>query len=73
MAETTTIKEINEKLKELYLKVVSEPNGNYFKRGFIKCPDCDEEILMVPTLKKMSEAIENHVKIHKELPARIRC
>jgi hypothetical protein len=68
MAETTTIKEINDKLRELYLKVVSEPNDSYFKRGFIRCPECGEEILMVPTLHKMSEAIENHVKLHKELP-----
>jgi hypothetical protein len=67
LAETTTIKEINARLKELYLKVVSEPNGACLKKGFIKCPECGEEILMIPTLRKMSEAIEVHVKIHKDL------
>ncbi len=62
------VKEIFENnLEEMYLKVVSEPNNNYPKRGFIKCPDCGDEILMIPTLKTMNQAIENHIKIHKEL------
>jgi hypothetical protein len=70
MAETeTTLKEINQKLTELYQKVVTQPNNAYPKRGYIRCPECGEEILMLPALRKMSEAIENHVKIHKELPA----
>jgi hypothetical protein len=54
-------------LEEMYLKVVSEPNDNYQKRGFIKCPRCGDEILMTPTLKTMNQAIENHVRIHKEV------
>ena len=53
-------------LKKMYLKVVARPNCSYFKRAFIKCPECGEEILMIPTLSKMSEAIENHVKMHKD-------
>jgi hypothetical protein len=62
-----TISEENEiKLKEMYLKVVSEPNQDCFKKGFIKCPECSEEILMIPSLRAMNDAIENHVKIHKE-------
>jgi hypothetical protein len=63
----TTLKEINDNLKELYQKVVTQPNSGYLKKGFIRCPECGEEILMLPALRKMSEAIENHVKIHKEL------
>ncbi len=34
----------------------------------IRCPECGEPILMVPTLGKMIEAIENHISIHKKLP-----
>jgi hypothetical protein len=31
----------------------------------IICPDCGQEILMVPTLTKMVEAIKNHVSTHR--------
>ena len=55
----------NESLSEMYTKVVSEANIFQHKKGFIKCSQCGEEILMIPTLRKMNEAIENHVKIHK--------
>jgi len=55
-----------EKLKQLYAKVVEEPNQHLPKKGFIKCPECGEEILMIPTLRAMNEAIENHVHIHRE-------
>ena len=34
----------------------------------IRCPECGEEILMVPTLGKMIEAIENHVSSHRRQP-----
>jgi hypothetical protein len=68
MAQTIAVNQISddENLKKMYLKVVTEPNGSYLKKGFIKCPECGEEILMIPTLRMMNEAIENHVKIHKE-------
>jgi hypothetical protein len=55
-----------EKLKLIYEKVVQEPNMNFVKKGFIKCPDCGEEILLIPTLKVMNQAIENHVWKHKD-------
>jgi hypothetical protein len=32
----------------------------------IRCPECGEEILMVPTLAKMIEAIENHINTHRK-------
>ncbi len=31
----------------------------------IRCPDCGEEIMMVPVLSEMIEAIENHISTHK--------
>jgi hypothetical protein len=34
----------------------------------IRCPECGEEILMVPTLGEMIEVIENHVELHKKHP-----
>ncbi len=55
-----------EKLKALYQKVVEEPKKVIPKKGFIKCPECGEEILMIPTLRVMNEAIENHVRLHKD-------
>jgi hypothetical protein len=53
-------------ITDLYAKAVEEPNKNSPKRGFVKCPECGEEILMVPTLRVMNQAIETHVQIHKE-------
>ncbi len=69
MAESATLKEINQKLKEMYLKVVAEANSGYSRKGYIRCSECGEEILMLPALRKMSEAIENHVKVHKNQPS----
>ncbi len=31
----------------------------------IRCPDCGEEIVMVPILSQMIEAIESHISTHK--------
>ena len=56
-----------EKLKRIYVKVVEVPNKDLCRRGFIKCPECGEEILMVPRLRMMSDAIEAHVQMHKEM------
>jgi hypothetical protein len=55
------------KIKLLYEKVIEAPNKDSpSKKGFIKCPICGEEILMIPTLRVMGEAIENHVHKHKQ-------
>lgn len=54
------------KLKSIFEKVIEEPNRNTMKKGLIACPECGEEILMIPTLRVMKEAIENHVHKHKE-------
>lgn len=56
----------NENLKQIYLRTIEEPNKDCSKRGFIRCPECGEEILMIPTLRVMNSAIENHVHVHKE-------
>jgi hypothetical protein len=67
MEKITTTKERqdDEKLKQIYDRVVA-PNKIYNKKGFIKCPDCSDEILITPTLKKMNEAIENHIELHRK-------
>ncbi len=67
MAEILIKETLQTNIEEMYQKVVTQPNDNYQKRGYIKCPQCGDHILMIPTLKAMSQAIENHVKIHKDL------
>jgi hypothetical protein len=32
---------------------------------YVICPDCGEQILMVPVLSQMIESIENHLSTHK--------
>ena len=32
---------------------------------YIRCPDCGEQIMMVPVLSQMIEAIENHISTHQ--------
>lgn len=54
------------RLREIYLKVVEEPNKCSYRKDCIKCPECGEEILMIPTLRVMNQAIENHIHRHKE-------
>ena len=55
-----------EMLKQLYQRVVEEPNKNPLKKACIRCPECGEEILVIPSLKAMGKAIEAHVTKHKE-------
>jgi len=56
----------DDNLRVLYERAVELPNKNAPLKGFIRCPECGEEILMIPTLRVMSEAIENHVRKHEE-------
>jgi hypothetical protein len=65
--EMTEVLHDEAKLKEIYEKVIAIPNKNSAHKGFIICPDCGEEILLIPTLRVMNEAIENHIQKHKEL------
>ena len=55
-----------EKVLEIYQRVVVEPNRNVVRRGYVCCPECGEEILLIPTLRVMGEAIENHIQKHRE-------
>ena len=55
-----------EKLKQIYERVVEAPNRQRARRGLIRCPECSQEILLIPSLKYMSKAIENHIQIHRE-------
>ena len=56
--------EHNEKSKESIHVIINQQ----FRMKCIRCPECGEEILMVPTLGKMIEAIENHVSSHRRQP-----
>ena len=39
---------------------------NWSNQRYIRCPDCGEQIPMVPVLSQMIEAIENHISTHKD-------
>jgi hypothetical protein len=39
---------------------------------YIRCPDCGEEIMMVPVLSQMIESIENHLATHKDQPEHLK-
>ncbi len=56
----------DETLKAIFKRVVEDANNPRDPKGCIMCPLCGERILMLPTLKVMHEAIENHVRKHKE-------
>ena len=38
---------------------------------YITCPDCGEQIMMVPVLGQMIEAIENHISTHNTNPGNV--
>jgi hypothetical protein len=65
--EVTQVVYEYEELQAIYQKSIEEPNKCITKKGFIKCPECGEEILMIPTLRVMHEAIERHISKHKEV------
>jgi len=56
--------ELNEKSHESSEIIVNKQS----RMKCIRCPECGEEILMVSTLGKMIEAIENHVSSHRRQP-----
>ena len=43
-------------------------NESNILNKFIRCPECGEEIMMVPTLTEMIGAIESHISNHREHP-----
>jgi DNA-directed RNA polymerase subunit RPC12/RpoP len=56
----------DETLRDIFKRVIEDPNSQYNSKGYVVCPVCGEKILMVPTLRVMHEAIEKHVLKHKE-------
>ncbi len=44
---------------------VNEENESFTR--YIRCPDCGEQIMMVPVLSEMIEIIENHIATHEHL------
>ena len=52
-------------------------NGGIFlfpsRMTCIRCPECGGEILMLPTLGKMVEAIENHISVHRTQQSNVTC
>jgi hypothetical protein len=57
-------KENVETLERMYTRVVCIKPAHDIR--YIICPECGQWILMIPALKAMNEAIENHVNLHKE-------
>jgi len=55
--------EMNEQSKENINQI-----NNQIPKKYIKCPECGEAILMVPTLAEMIESIEDHIVTHKKHP-----
>jgi len=43
-----------------------ENEENATEQRYIRCPDCGEQIAMVPDVTQMIEAIENHISTHKD-------
>ncbi|MCW4005652.1 MAG: hypothetical protein NWF04_03515 [Candidatus Bathyarchaeota archaeon] len=60
------VKYSEEKLRELHKRVVEDPNKTVLEKSRIVCPVCGKKILMIPTLRVMNVAIENHVGFHKK-------
>jgi hypothetical protein len=56
--------EDTETLERMYARVVCKQQTPEIR--YITCPECGQLILIIPTLRKMNEAIENHVNLHKE-------
>jgi hypothetical protein len=42
-----------------------QPQASWATPRYIRCPDCGEQIEMVPVLSQMIEAIEAHTATHK--------
>jgi DNA-directed RNA polymerase subunit RPC12/RpoP len=44
---------------------VGHEESTSHQNRYIRCPDCGEQIMMVPDVTQMIEAIENHISTHK--------
>ena len=59
--------EINNECNEHSKENINTINQELPKK-YIRCPECGEAILMVPTLNEMIASIENHIISHKNHP-----
>ncbi len=57
---------INAGYSEGYKEHITSISKGLSRLKCITCPECGENILMIPTLYKMVEAIENHVRLHRK-------
>ena len=56
---------VNNKCSEQSQEISNTSNQQTSKK-YIRCPECGEAILMVPTLGEMIASIENHIVSHKK-------
>ena len=59
---------VNNKCNEQSKERIKETKNQQSPKKYIKCPECGEAILMVPTLGDMIASIENHIGSHKKHP-----
>jgi hypothetical protein len=60
--------EINNECNEHSKENINITSNQELPKKYIKCPECGEAILMVPTLGEMIASIENHIVSHKTHP-----
>ncbi len=59
---------VNNKCNEQSKERINETNNQQSSKKYIKCPECGEAILLVPTLGQMIASIENHIVSHRKHP-----
>ncbi len=57
--------EINNEYNKQPKENINKTSNQELPKKYIKCPECGEAILMVPTLDEMIASIENHIISHK--------
>ena len=60
--------EINHKCNEQSKESINEKSNHQTPQKYVRCPECGEAILMVPTLNEMITSIENHITSHRKHP-----
>jgi len=60
--------EINDKCNVQSKESIKEISNQQSLKKYIRCPECGEAILMVPTLGEMITSIENHITSHRKHP-----
>lgn len=57
--------EINKECNKNSKENINKTSNQELPKKYIKCPECGEAILMVPTLGEMIASIESHIVSHK--------